>query len=157
MTTLIPFTPTALAPFTFQPVLDGQTYNAFVPWALWGQRWYLSLLAPSGDQVVYTAIVESGDLADVSLATTAGLYMATVSPPAAPGQYLNFQVRSTNVPSGTTIAASAGNGVVRLSQPALTTGADQNAVLDFTVDLVAGFGFASTLVFRASSQQFEVT
>lgn len=154
MTTLIPFTPNVLAPFTFQPVLDGQTYNASVPWALWGQRWYLNLTAPSGANVLYEAIRESGDSVGGSITTTAGLANAVIDPN---GQVLkNFSVTSVNVPDGTFISYMAQNGYIRLSQPALVTGIDTSVIFDYTVNLVAGYGFTSTLVFRASSQTFEV-
>lgn len=156
MTTSYPFTPTTLAPFAFQPLLDGQLYNATVPWNLWGQRWYLSLSSTAGQQIVYTAVVGSLDPVQLPLTTQAGLYTASVvlpSPPTIIGA--NWSINSSNVPTGTTVAAVTPSGVLRLSEPATVTGTDQSATFSFSFNLVAGFGFTSTLIFLASSQTFQ--
>ena len=67
MSTIIPFTPIRQAAFTFQPVLDGNTYNATVTWNLFGQRYYLDLYALDGTLVVSRALVGSPIGYDVSL------------------------------------------------------------------------------------------
>lgn len=158
MTTLIPFTPTARQAFTFSPVLDSTTYNAIVTWSLWGQRWYLNLYSSAGPLVVATALVESVDPIAATLTTTRGLYTATVVPFMNDEPNEGWSVSSANVPFGTLLdVVSFTSGIVRLTQPALLTGPDPKASFDFAVNLVGGFGFTSTLVFRGSSQTFEIS
>ena len=158
MTTIIPFTPTNLAPFTFGPVLDGQPYNAIVTWALWGQRPYLNLFSASGPLVVTKAIVSSLDPVSTPLTTIRGSYLASVVPVESPSYIdINWSVSSINVPSGTTLGAVTPSGLVRLSQPALVTGTDQTASFSFVFDLIAGYGFDSTMVFNESSMSFIIT
>lgn len=154
--TSYPFLPASQSPFAFQPLLGGQLYNAVVPWALWGQRWYLSLSTTSGQQIFYKAVVGSLDPVAAPLTTIAGLYMASVVLPAPP-QFIdaNWSVSSSNVPSGTTVEAVMPNGLLRLSQPATVTGTDTGAAFSFLIDLVDGYGLGSTLVFVDSSQTFQ--
>lgn len=153
MTTYFQFQPITTAPFSFQPTLDGQPYQATVAWNVYGQRWYLNIYSLSGPLVISEALVGSTDAVSFSLTTTEGTYLATIGGTAGvmPGQAVN----SVNVPAGTTLAVLAGD-YVRLSQPALVTGTDPNAWYSFDINLVAPFFMTSTLVFRASSQQFEV-
>ena len=60
MATFFPFQPSPTAPFQFTPTLDGTQYNAVVTWNVYG-RWYLSLYDLSGNLVVATPVVPSGD------------------------------------------------------------------------------------------------
>jgi hypothetical protein len=154
MTTYIGFLPQTTAPFQFQPTLDGQPYQASVTWNTYGQRWYLNIYALSGPLVVSEALVGSTDIVPATLTTTAGSYMATVSSPI--GLMQSQAVNSVNVADGTTIAILAGN-IVRLSQQATVTGADPNATFSCDINLVWAFFETSTLVFRTSSQQFEIS
>lgn len=158
MSTLIPFTPTANGAFTFSPVLDGTTYNGVVTWALFGQRWFLNLYAPSGPLIVAIPLVESIDPIAATLTTTRGLYTATVAPFMEEEPNVGWSVSSSNVPTGTLLDdVSFQSGVVRLSNPASVTGVDTQAAFDKTFNLIGGYGFTSTLVFRGSSQTFEIT
>lgn len=154
MTTYYAFTPNTTSTFQFQPTLDGEVYQAIIVWNLWGQRWYLNLYANSGPLVVAEPVISSVDqVTSITLTTTQDEYTATVS--SATGLLANQAIASANVPAGTTIQVLAGT-TVRLSQPATATGTDPAAVFSFDVNLLAGYGFASTLVFRDSSQNFEV-
>lgn len=53
------FAPSVTTVFGFQPVLDGQTYNATVTWNLAGQRWYLNVYDLTGDLITSKAMVAS--------------------------------------------------------------------------------------------------
>lgn len=157
MTTLIPFTPTATQAFTFSPVLDGTTYNAIVTWALWGQRWYLNLYSSAGPLVVAIPLIESVDPVAATLTTTRGLYTAQIAPFTEEEPNIGWSVSSVNVSSGTILAdVSFQSGIVRLSNPPLVTAADPAATFDKAFNLIAGYGFTSTMVFRGSSQTFEI-
>jgi hypothetical protein len=59
MTTYFPFAPGPNAPFTFQPVLDGQSYNCRVTNNLFGQRWFIECYDGSGKLVFYEPIIET--------------------------------------------------------------------------------------------------
>lgn len=158
MTTLIAFTPNATRLFQAQITLDGQPYTVIVTWASWGQRWYFNLLAASGVLVVSEGLIGSADAAMFALTTVTGSYLASVSPaPTLNGVLLRGQaVNSTNVPPATTLSVVAGANL-RLSNPATVTGTDSAASFGYNVNLVAGYGFTSTVVFRESAQQFEIT
>ena len=155
MTATYPFTPNTLVPFSFQPTLDGQPYNAIVSWNLWGQRYYLNLYSASGELVVAEANIGSLDPVMTPLLTSYGLYTASIFLPAPPAFIdENWSVNSTNVPIGTKIEFMTPNGTTRLSELATASGVDPNASFSFVRDLIAGYGFTSTLVFYASSQNF---
>jgi hypothetical protein len=59
MTTFVPFTPGPNTPFTFQPILDGQSYNCRVTNNLFGQRWFVECYDGSGNLVFYEPIIET--------------------------------------------------------------------------------------------------
>ena len=44
MTTLVPFTPTAISAFSFQATLDGSLYQVLVTWNLYSQGWFINIL-----------------------------------------------------------------------------------------------------------------
>lgn len=60
MSTVVPFTPSTTATFSFQPVIGGVQYNATVTWNLYAQRYYLNLTDTGGNLVLCTAVVGSG-------------------------------------------------------------------------------------------------
>jgi len=168
MTTYFSFTPSTAAPFSFQPTLDGAVYNATVPWLLFGSRYYLNLQSIGGVGLWFGAVVGSpAGVAITALSWASGIVSA-----------------QTAVPHGYKVARSieltiAGctpdgyNGVF----PCLITGpaafsyqlaADPGVATVFgtaayNINLIGGVPnangtpFASTLVFRQSSQQFEVS
>ena len=72
MTTIIPFEPTASAPFQFQATLDGQIYTCAVTWNLFGQRWYLGCYTLTGTLMFNRALVGSPLGYDINLA--AGIF-----------------------------------------------------------------------------------
>lgn len=61
------FSPSEVAPYQFQPTLDGQVYNAVVTWNVFGQRYYLNLYDLTGALVLATAMVGSPLDYDISL------------------------------------------------------------------------------------------
>ena len=68
MTTYIDFTPTAAAPFQFQPTLDGAVYTCIVTWNVYGQRWYLQCNSLDGTLIFNRALVSSPLNYDTNLA-----------------------------------------------------------------------------------------
>jgi hypothetical protein len=74
--TLIPFTPTSTAVFTFGATLDGVQYNCSVRWNLWAQRWYLFIVDVSGAPVLTRALIASPP--DYGINMIYGLFTSSV-------------------------------------------------------------------------------
>jgi len=168
MTTYFDFTPSSVAPFSFSPVLDGQTYNATTPWSLFGARYYLSLVATDGTQVWYGAITPSATgTALLGLSWANGIVSAVTTVPH------GYKTASTVELTLTGSTPDAYNGLFAC----LVTGPSSFSYLlpsnpgaatvfgsaSFNVNLIGGVPnesgayFTSTLVFRVPSSQFEVS
>lgn len=65
MTTSYAFVPSSSAPFQFQPVLDGATYNVIVTWNVFGQRWYVNVYDLSGNRIVTLPVLSSPSAIDL--------------------------------------------------------------------------------------------
>lgn len=60
MSTLVDFLPTNIAPFQFQPTLNGTQYQVMIPWNIFTPGYYLSLSDLQGNQILYRALTSSG-------------------------------------------------------------------------------------------------
>lgn len=161
MTTIFPYAPSTQSVFQFQPTLDGQEYTALIPWALWGQRPYLSIYRLDGTLVVSKALVGSPIGLNVeTIAWSRGVVtVQTENPHRYPiGQTIDLTMVGC--------APDTYNGVQRClitgprtftyqlsSNPGSFTAV---GVVNYDINLVQGY-FSSTLVFRTASNQFEVT
>lgn len=162
MTTYFPFTPSNIAPPTFQPTLDGDVYNCTVVWSLFGQRYNLNCNDSSGSDV-FTGIAIVNTISGVPINTLswdAASLTATVVTPvphnykigmtfkltisgASPDGYNgSFLMLSTN---STTLTFPLGIDPGSFETPGL---------LSYLINLVGGY-FNSTLIFR--NNQFEVS
>lgn len=163
MTTFTDFQPNALAPFQFQPTLDGAEYSAVVTWNLYAQRYYLNVYtlqqvlvvalplvgSPAGadlvgmewDQSLAAVLAETDGAHGYRLGATVDLTVAGVAPDG-----YNGQVRCL-------ITGPASLSYPLASFPGLVT---QQGKVFYNINLVAGY-FSSTLVYRAPSRQFEVS
>lgn len=74
--TVTKFNPTPQAPFQFQAVLDGQTYNVIVTWNTGGQRWFVNVIDQSNVPVVTVSMIGSPNGFDISL--VAGYFVSTL-------------------------------------------------------------------------------
>jgi hypothetical protein len=166
MTTYTPFLPPPLAssgPFGFSPTLDFQAANGLVPWSLFGRRWYFQLTDTGGNLVVLRALVGSPDgIQNKSITTYSEGFVVvkTVGPH-------RFKFMDTVDLTLTAVVPTALNGIWR----AFVTGPDSyrfqaNQVFetvssygrtDYNINLVKYYVLDSTLVFRDSTQSFEVT
>lgn len=162
MTTYFPFVPNSQAPFSFQPTLDGDNYAATVTWNLFGQRWYLNVSQQSGGLVFSLPLLGSPDGTQLdSVSWSHGTVTAECKTPH--GYALGTTVNVTI----TGCVPDAYNGVWpalivdRLTfQFALASDAGSTTQLGqqiYNINIAAGYFTTSTLVFRASSQTFEVT
>ncbi len=167
MTDFFDFAPSQSGVYSFQPTLDGAIYNATVPWLLFGRRFYLSLASQNGPIVWYGAVVGSpSSFPLLSMSWANGRATASA---AAPHGYRPATTVQLNVFG---CAPAAYNGLVEafVTGPltfsyalALDPGtatvlgaASRDVNLIGGVPNEAGAAFASRLVFRQRSQQFEV-
>jgi hypothetical protein len=164
MSQLFAFTPISAGntiPYQFQPVLDGQNYMGTVSWNVAGQRWYVVLVDPTGAMVFNMALVGSpiGQSIETLVWDNGFALGVTVVPTSFRlGDTLDLVI-SDCVPDGY-------NG----KQRCLITGPDTFSyplaenpglitnvgTLSFDLDLLGGYGFDSTMVYRADNRQFEV-
>lgn len=158
--TTIPFTPSQTAPFTFQPVLDGNTYNAAVTWNLFGQRYYLNIYDLSGNLIVSEGLAGSPDGAAIeSLTWSNGIVTGVCAAP-------HGLTLGTVTAAVSGAAPSAYNGTfplyvidpVTFSYPLASNPGTPTAMgtAIYNVNLVGGYFTTSSLVFRESLQQFEI-
>jgi hypothetical protein len=158
MTTLVTFMPSALAPFAFQPTINGVQYNVTVPYNEFGQRYYINVSDLAGTPIIYRSLVSSGPRLQASLSWASGVATATTT------ANLNVPV---GVPVNTRIAQS--NSGFDGTYQALSTGAmtltyplmiNPNqpvpiaGIVNFDVNLLGGLGIGS-LWYHFDTQQFE--
>lgn len=166
MSVIIPFTPSTLANFTFQPVLDGATYNAVVTWNAYSSRYYLGLYDQQGTLVVYTPLISSPDPVTMNADEIGsnGLILANRNAGVIPG----MTVTGPGVPDDqvTKVIAVFG-GVAFLANPIVESAADEASEMVsqeaqetytfvYSLNLIAGYGFNTAIVFRGCSQNFEI-
>ena len=168
MSTIFPFTPSNVAPYEFQPTLDGAVYNVTVPWLLFGARYYLNLVALDGTQLLYTAIAGSPSGVQLqSIAWANGIVSATTATPH------GYKVATTVALTISGATPAGYNGLV----DAFMTGPNSFSYMlaanpgpatvfgnaSYDINLIGGVPnengayFTSTLVFRQQAQQFEVS
>ena len=162
MTTYFAFQPTAQQSFSFQPTLDGATYNVTVPWNFAAQRWYLQIQDLNGNLIVYRPLIGSPPTTQLtSLSWASGVVTALA--PARLGYRLGQAVTLTI--SGASPDALNGVFPCTVTGPAsftYTLADDPGQILasgswSSDINLAGGFFKTSALVFRASTQTFEVT
>lgn len=166
------FTPTATAPYRFQPTLDGAVYSATVTWNLFAQRWYLNLSDLSGNRIFSLPVVGSSAIQPLAaLAWQNGTVTATTQDPhgyaigimialtvsgATPGAYNGSFPCLTTGPSSFTYPLSADPDPPTTSVDGLQTASAPGAY-SFDLNIAAGYFTTSTLVYRTSSGNFEIT
>jgi hypothetical protein len=74
--TTFAFTPSQTAAFTFQPVLDGSTYNVVVTWNIFGQRYYVNCYDLSGNLIFALPLISSPVGTPISI--TKGYFNSTM-------------------------------------------------------------------------------
>lgn len=161
MTTRVNFAPTQTQVFQFQATLDGAQYNVSLPWLLFGNRYYVVITAPDQTVVVNRSLIGSAAGAQIaSLSWQRGRALATTL---LPHGYKLARIVTLTISD---VVPDAYNGMVQ----ALITGprsfsyalaADPGpatvfGAASYDVSLTAGY-FASTMVYRAPTRQFEIS
>lgn len=156
MSTLVAFTPSTTAAFTFQPTLNGTQYNATITYNIFGQRYYLNLTDLAGNLVLCTALVSSGPRLQATFTWTNGV--ATVSTMAnhnvPVGAVANVRISQTDTLFDGGYRALA-TGPTTLTYALVTNPNEAEPVLgiaSFPLNLTPGLGW---LVFYEDTQQFE--
>lgn len=161
MPTYFPFRPTAQAAFTFQPVLDGNTYQAIVTWALFGQRYYLNLFSLDNVPVFSRPVVATLPSVDLQ---TLSFSVDTMRATAVTASEHGFRIGETVSLTIIGCDPAGYNGVV----PALVTNATEFTYpltaapgdivtpgqVGYYISMTAGY-FTSALIYRNGS--FEVS
>jgi hypothetical protein len=170
VTTFTDFNPSSITspPFQFQATLDGVPYNVSATWNVFGQRWYVTVTALDGTVILTTAIASSPSSFQIeSLAWARGQVTAETAEPhglkvgtvaaltltgATPDAYNGLYECLVTGPSTFTYDLATDPGAATI----FGAGA-QNLNMIGGVPNAAGVPFSSTLIFRESSNQFEVS
>lgn len=182
MTQIIPFTPVATKNFQFRPTLDGQVYNAVIKWNFAAQRYYLNIISVTGKLMLTEALVGSPDglRLESAIYKNAGASGNVTAVVAVPHGYSVYDTVALTISqcddgfNGTydclivdpfTFTYSV-NSPPTLLNPLTTTpvgiqteASSQLGFVSYDIDLIGGPESAfstSTLVFRESSQTFEI-
>jgi hypothetical protein len=162
VTTLVAFQPTTYGPFQFSATLDGQNFNCVVTWNLFRKNWYLNCFDLSNNLVFSEALVGSpaalliqslswaNNLVTVMTDTPHGFTLGQIAKVTlvgcSPAVYNGtFNALATG-PSTFTYPLSGNPG-----QASVAGSVQQNA------NLAGGYFQTSTLVYRESSNNFEIS
>ena len=160
-TTYIDFVPSAVQAPNFQVTLDGENYTVIVTWNLQAQRYYINIYTLGSDLVLCEALVGSAIGVDLeSVSWDNGFVTLTTNVPhlLTIGSVIQVQVVG--------VVPDAYNGFYQVLVTGPMTLRYQLAVdpgqasifgsIQQNINLVAGL-FTSTVVYRQSAGQFEVT
>lgn len=163
MTTLVPFAWPPNASFSAQIALDGLPYTLLVNWGLFGQRPYVNLFDQSGNRIFTQALVGSSDPIPIASLSWDGAaqrvtLVTSVSHGVPIGTLANLTVSGATPSVYNSVWQMGSYDAMTLtfpltSDPGATTATGTVAA---NLNLLGGYGFTSTLVFRDSSQAFEV-
>lgn len=157
MSTQVAFTPSTLAAFTFQPTLNGQQYNATVPFNFFGTTYYLQLSDLQNNLILYREIVSSGPVLQATLAWANNTATATtnVNHNVPVGTLANVLISETDtVYDGFFQALSTGPTTMTYT---LNTDPNQSlsCQLEFPLNLVQGYLSNCYLFYYDATQSFE--
>lgn len=162
MSTLVPFTPSSTATFTFSPILAGTQYNASVVWNVYGQRWYLNLTDLSGNPVLFQAVTSSGPALVATFTWTAaggGVVTATTQLPhnIPIGSVAQMAAYGTGKAfDGDWLMTSVGSNILTYALPANPqANIPLNGAVQSELNMVAGIEIGGSLLFHWDSQVFE--
>jgi len=158
--TTFDFAPSNVAPFEFQPTLDGQVYTCVVTWILFGRRYLISCYRLDGTRVFTRAMVGSpAGITIEDISWEAGVATATFADRHgyAPGQTVRIVISGANPDAynGThdVLVVDAYTFTFPLSVDPGPTVVPGSA---FRNTNLAGGYFNSSLVYRTPNRQFEV-
>jgi hypothetical protein len=157
--TTVPFVPSTTTAFSFQPTLNGITYNVVVTWNVFGQRYYINVYDLGGDLILCRAMVSSGPTLQASLSWNSSTLQAVATTALAHnvpiGSVANLTVSGTNTDFDGAWQAQA-TGPFTLSYALANPGqsAPVAGQVSFLWDLVSGPGIGP-LYFNYAAQTFQ--
>ena len=162
MTTFVDFTPSRVAAFQFQAQLDGANYNVVVTWSLFGRRYYINVYALDGTLVLSTPMV--GSPAGVQLERLSWAHGQATAVASVPHSFAVDSLVQVTV-SGCSPDGYNGSVLAQvvddmtLTYPVASDPGQATALgsVVYNVNLVAGYFDGSSLVYRAPSNQFEIS
>lgn len=163
MTTFFDFVPSNVAPFEFQPTLDGQVYTCVVTWNLFCRRYYLSCYRLNGTRVFTRPLL--GSPAGLTLESITwdafqgtAIAVAAVEHGYAPGSTVRLTIAGTNPAAYSGTVDALVLDATSFSWPlAADPGPTTSPGSAFrNVDIAGGY-FNSSLVYRAPNRQFEIS
>ena len=164
MTTYTDFVPNNVAPFSWQPTLDGNVYTAAIVWNLFGQRWYLFLTDLSGNPILNIALAGSPIAQAISALNWDDLGLVVVVTTAEPHGYkvgstveLTLSGNSPDDFNGVFKCLITGDDTFTFPQASDPGVATAFGSVAYNINLVAGYFETSTLVYRQANAQFEVS
>lgn len=156
---LFDFTPNTLAPFQFQPTLDGRTYICFVTWNFAAQRWYVDLYDTEGAVIFSIALIGSPTGVPIqALSWEHGRVTATTLIP----HGYKFASTIELTVSGCQPAGYDGKVMALITGPSTFTypltadpGPETSlGVVNYNINMAGGY-FDSVLLYRTANRQFE--
>jgi hypothetical protein len=162
MSTFFNFNPQPLVNFQFTPTLDGVSYTAIVPWLLFGQRWYLSLLALNGELIFNRSLIGSPSGVSIEgLSWETGYVNALTSAPHGyqVGQTIELTLSGSLPVAYDGIYECVITGPNTFSYPLASDPGLPSSFgnVNYNVNLAWGYFDTSVMVYRPATQQFEVT
>jgi hypothetical protein len=158
MTTFVTFTPSALAPFSFQPTINNVQYIVTVPYNEFGERYYINVTDLAGNLIIFRSLDSGGPTLLGSLTWASGIAIVTTTtnhniPIAWP---VRIRVSQSNSGfDGKYLALST--GLNSLTYPLMTNPNEAVPItgnVDFDLNLLGGLNIGS-LWYHASTGQFE--
>lgn len=161
-TTFFQFVPNVQTAFTFQPTLNRTQYTASVTWNLFSQRWYLTLTAANRSRVFTVPLIGSPDALIINSAEwELGRVTITTDPTRdyVDGQTVELTVRDCLPEEYNGRVSALVMNDHTFSYPVLVNPGPSTQLgrIVYDVNLIGGYIPNSTLVYRTSSQMFEVT
>jgi hypothetical protein len=157
VSTLVDFLPTAIAPFQFQPTLNGTQYQVTIPWNIFRQNFYMNLSDLQGNQIAYKALISGGPSLQAVFSWSQQVVTAvTAMPHNVPvGSPANVRVSQTSEGFDGFFRALS-TGASTLTYPLAVNPQDApQGTLSFPLNLVAGYLDNCFLFFSDTTMQFE--
>ena len=162
MTTFFEFIPSAVSPFSFQPTLDGTVYQVTVTWNLFGQRYYANCYTLDGTLVFSLPLIGSPsgiNLQDLVWQPGGAVTATVVTPHGLPiGAVGHFTIVDTTPDSYNGTFQVAALTATSFNYPLASDPGSPTKLgsAQYNINIAGGY-FTSTLVWRPSSNRFEVS
>lgn len=161
MTQIFPFVPPQNGAFQFQPVMDGDNYNAVVMWNLFANRFYVNLHTTDNTRLFTIPVIGSPQALTLEAAGWSHGYVNAQTGVPHGWLYLSTIpiLVAGCVPStynGSFQGFVTGPDTFQYALPTDPGGIAAFGTVDFFIDISGGYFNSSTMVYRESLQQFEV-